>query len=298
MSKELAEGSETGFNELIAHLREMQSLRRFCIKSQIRSNNSLEHLLSRAMGYHTHLPEDERKGYMNAARKIRAQVEKALQDGAEPDADPRIPPAVFAMIHVSRNSRQYWDQERARREADMIAAARLLPVWPWVQSISGIAELGLAVLVGEAGDIGNYPAPGKLWKRLGLACYDGSRQGFVPAEITGEDRKKAWMARGYNPARRAEVYAFVDDTMLRAQWRGDKDEHGVAVSGSDRAVATAAHAIGPYGQVYGDRRSWNAARGLMPAHADKEARRFMSKRFIRDLWTAWQDTHVERLTIA
>jgi hypothetical protein len=115
-----------------------------------------------------------------------------------------------------------------------------------------------------------------VWKRLGLACIDGHRQGTVPKEVTGEARKAAWTQAGYSPARRAEVWAFIDDVMFRAQWRGDRPD-------------APAHSIGPYGQAYAERKEWNLARGLVPAHADRDARRFMAKRFIRDLWVAWHD---------
>jgi hypothetical protein len=266
-------------------------------KSQSRSDRAIDSLIARSIGYHTGLPEAERKRLMSMAGKARKMVEKAILDGKEPEEDPMIPSSVFGMIRTSFISRQHWDQQRTKVEASMAESARLLPVWPWVKSISGVAELGLSVLVGEAGDIGNYSGPGKLWKRLGLACFDGTRQGMVPKEITGEARKEAWIARGYNPARRAEVWAFLDDMLVRAQWRGDRDEDGKYPSVTKKPVAVAAHSIGPYGKVYGERKAWNYARGLTPIHADRDARRFMAKRFIRDLWVAWQEANVRSLPL-
>jgi hypothetical protein len=68
--------------------------------------------------------------------------------------------------------------------------------------------------------------------------------------------------------------------MFRAQWRGEKD--GIA-----------AHAIGPYGEAYGERKAWNLARGWTPGHAENDARRYMTKRLIRDLWRAWRDARCD-----
>jgi ParB-like nuclease domain len=161
--------------------------------------------------------------------------------------------------------------------------ARELPAWQSVGTVKGVGELGLAVIVGEAGDIGGYATPAKLWKRLGLAVFDGRRQGNPGADATAED----WILHDYNRQRRAEVWAFLSDVMFWAQWRGARDEHGKDPKKTDKPVAVAAHAIGPYGAVYAERKAWNLARGWVPAHADADARRVMSKRFLRDLWIAW-----------
>jgi hypothetical protein len=277
----------------IAYVRELQSLRRHCIRSQSRCDRSIEALIARSIGYRSDLDEKERARLYKTAMAVRLKIEKDATEGA-PFDDPRIPPGVVNMTMTSLLSRSQWDRERVRIEDDMIDVAKLLPVWPWVRSVAGVGPLGLAVLVGEAGDVGSYSGPGRLWKRLGLACIDGQRQGTVSKEITGEARKEAWKQRGYNPARRAEVWAFIDDVMFRAQWRGDKDVDGKDPKKTGKPVETPARGIGPYGIVYGERKEWNLARGLALGHADRDARRFMAKRFIRDLWVAWRTAETVR----
>ena len=278
----------------IAALMEMQTMRRHCIRSQSRCDRSIEALIARSFGYHTGLPPDERKKLFAVARSLRLIVEANGKNG-RPTSDPRIPNQIVNMIETNSVARSQWDRMRANIEAEMIARARQLEIWPWVKTVRGVAELGLAVIVAEAGDIPRYSGPAKLWKRLGLACIDGIRQGRVPPDLSRDQRSEEWKRRGYNPSRRAEVWAFLDDVMFRAQWRGDRDEDGKSPAKTHKPIATPAHPIGPYGEVYGERKAWNLARGLGPKHADNEARRFMAKRFVRDFWIAWRGLEIKRL---
>lgn len=282
-------------DDLIAFLRELQVMRRYAIKMQSCHDRPLEQFLARSIGGDPNLSDlDNHRIKLAKAKKVRVQLERDSLD-ANTSSYPELSAIAFKVNQISFAARQQWDSLRYDTENRMVKLARLLPVWPWVQSISGIAELGLAVLVGEAGDIGKYDGPSKLWVRFGLGTFDGYRQGFVPKEITGDARKQAWIDRGYNPARRAEVWAFLDDVLFRHQWRGAKDDQGKNPAISKQPIAVAAHAIGPYGQAYGDRKEWNLARGLQPAHADKDARRFMAKRFIRDLWLAWREAEIQSI---
>lgn len=280
----------------IAALMEMQSLRRHCIRSQSRCDRSIEALIARSFGYHSGLADAERKKIFKIAQTIRLAVETNAKAG-RPTSDPRIPAQVVNIVETSYVARAQWDRMRANIEAEMAATARQLEIWPWVKSIRGVGELGLAVIVSEAGDIGSYSGPAKLWKRLGLACMDGIRQGRVPGDLSRDQRAEEWKRRGYNPSRRAEIWVFLDDKMFRQQWRGDRDEDGKAPKKTGRPVAVAAHAVGAYGEVYGERKAWNLARDLAPKHADNEARRFMAKRFLRDLWVAWRDLKIKRLAV-
>lgn len=271
MSKQEIAYAEVDRGDPYALLKGLQRNRRFCIRSQQYFNRSTESYLASNLAYSNDLEERDRKAIFRFAAMIRTRVEAdAPLPGVEIDEFSR------RVILQSQASRSHWDAERQAIEREMRRVAETLPVAPWVAAQRGFSTLGLAVLVGETGDLANYSGPGKVWKRLGLACLDGARQGSIPPNLTGKARSEAWASRGYSPVRRAEVYAFVDDVMLRAQWRAEKDD-------------APAHAIGPYGEVYAERKAWNLARDLRPAHAERDARRFMAKRFIRDMWVAWQE---------
>ena len=127
--------------------------------------------------------------------------------------------------------------------------------------------------------MGDNQKKGKWGKRLGLAVIDGQRQGNPGTNASADD----WIAHGYKASRRAEVYAFIDDVMFRSQWRGAKDD-------------APGYPIGPYGAHYARKKAEYTIRFAdelhAKAHAEKAARRYMAKMFIRDLWKAWRGASV------
>jgi hypothetical protein len=289
--------------DICRELIDLQNQRRFCIKSQSRCDRSMEAYIARLVGDHGGLSKPERKAFHALAKRMRLSIEKSIMaaekldplgaakwtppEGAEP-----IVQKVSNLVNRSRTARLGWDEFRLETEERMRILARQLPVWPWVKGVKGFAELGLAVIVGETGNFSEdlphaegYANPAKVWKRLGLAVMDGRRQGSPGDGATKDD----WIRHGYNPSRRAEVWALCSDAMFRNVWRGDKDEDGKNPKKTGKPVAIPAHPISPYGEAYGERKEWDLARGWTPGHADNDARRYMTKRLVRDLWRAWRD---------
>ncbi len=184
--------------------------------------------------------------------------------------------ANVPMILTSAHSRRIWDHMRADTEKQMIAIAKQLPVYPWWKAIKGAGDLGLAIIVGESGDLGSYRSKSALWKRLGLAVIDGGRQ----RKVAGE----AAMTHGYAPSRRAEVWTLAD-SLFKHQWRGADEETGRVAGPS-----------GPYGEYYGRRKTYlterergvNEREPWSAKHIDNDARRYMTKALIRDLRAAWR----------
>ncbi|MDF3606524.1 hypothetical protein PE067_10470 [Paracoccus sp. DMF-8] len=81
--------------------------------------------------------------------------------------------------------------------------AKQLPIAPWVASVRGLGWGSVAAIVGEAGDLSQYPSVAGVWKRLGLAVFDGSRQRkCADAELA--------LMHGYNPERRSVVWNMAD----------------------------------------------------------------------------------------
>jgi hypothetical protein len=260
----------------------LQRQRVFAIRMQSRCDRAVEAYVRTRLGYSSDMSEAERKKLSLLALKI----VKSVAAGVDAAGLGQQVAAVCAPVILrTKNSRICWDDLRRDTEKGMIALAKQLPAQAFVAETKGFSHLGLAVLVGEAGNLGDYPKKGHLWKRLGLSVEDGHRQGVVPPGLPKEERAAAWIKRGYSPARRAEVYAFIDDVLFRSQWRGaTKDDAGNLIQ--------AARPIGPYGEHYGRKRAeyvdrFSEEKGGK-AHADKAARRYMAKMFIRDLWKAWR----------
>ena len=175
-------------------------------------------------------------------------------------------------------ARDLLGQERKRAEKALEKAAKQLPVWPWVESVKGVSALTLGQIVGEAGDLDLYANPAKLWKRMGLAVINGERQ----RKVTDKDLA---IEHGYSPQRRSIVWNL-GECIVKAQVRKGADEESPST------------AIGPYGELYLQHREYERGRVESLAHANNRAKRYVTKRILRDLWRAWRTEEVIEMRAA
>lgn len=249
-------------------LKALQRKRRFCIVSQSRCDRSCEALLASVIGYRADMDAKDRKDLFKQASAARKAIEDG-EDGHTSSGDQRQA-AILAVADIVRQSalgRASWDTLRREVERDMRKLAKTLPVYPWAQGVAGFGDLGLGIIIGETGDLSLYATKERVWKRLGLAVIEGFRQ----QRKSGVEEAAA---HGYNPKRRAEIWAIAD-SMFRHQWRGAKDD-------------APAHAIGPYGEAYARRKANTEGREWTPKHRDNDARRIMTKQLVEDLWREWR----------
>lgn len=198
-----------------------------------------------------------------AVRRLRDAGE-ALPRGKFPEttaADTALAESIFPEIVAARDGLALG---RAASEKRLRSLAVMLPVWPaWAAGIKGFGPLSLAIVVGEAGDLGQWRTLGGLRKHLGLAVIDGRAQRRV------RDAEQA-LRQGYNPERRSAIYTIGDSCCVKVD--------------------------GPYRQVYRDRKAYeealNAARPeaerLTKLHLHRRAQRFAEKKLIKHLWQAWR----------
>ena len=177
-------------------------------------------------------------------------------DAAANGKDCPMEVAIALMPFLSSIER--FKPERTKLEKELQKLAKSLPVWSWVSIQRGFGALNLAALVGEAGDIGSYRNPSCLWKRMGLAVIEGGRQ----RRVTDAE---AALVHGYNPSRRAVAY-LIGDCLIKGN--GD----------------------GMYRTLYLARKEIEAAKDEIKtkAHAHNRAARYMTKRVLRNLWSAWR----------
>jgi len=277
-------------SEICATLAMLQRRRAYCIKRQSMADRSTEaHIATYYLGYHSGLPEDERSRIFREATKIRRAVEGGEGHGPFDTQRQYALSDAFPIIIASAKSREAFDDIRLKTEAEMKRLAKTLPVWPFVASVRGVGELGLAVVIGECGDsLSEFRTVSKMWKRLGLAVIDGLRQGGLPKGATAEQ----WTAHGYSPRRRAEIWSIFSDSMFRQQWAGDKDADGKNPKISKKPVAVPTHPTGPYGEVYLREKEKKLALEWTKGHAHNHARRLMTKEFLKHLWIAWRAASV------
>lgn len=270
----------------------LQRMRMFAIRSQQRIDRACESFIAQALGFRVDADAKERKDIFARAARIRRAIEKGAVLAADTDrpAPPRkrrtvatdksnaiatedsaIAAACNVIVVQSHAARAGWDGVRKAVEADMRKLAETLPVWDWSRQVRGLGALGVAIIAAEAagprGDVGSYVTKERLWKRLGLAVIEGQRQRRMTDKEGAE-------AHGYNPKRRAEIWT-ITDSMFRHQWAGATEE-------------SAAHPVGPYGQVYMARKSHTASREWNGLRKEADARRIMSKALVEDYWRVWR----------
>lgn len=271
---------------------ELQRQRIFCIKSQSRCDRSCEAFIARYLGYSSPKEKDkersgekERKAIFARAAAIRKAVEKggpsvnddqsdaAPEAGGEGQTYPEDQKEnalsdLAPIILPSAIGREAWDNRLLQVKKQMRELAKSLPVYEWTKGIAGFGELGLAIIIGETGDLNNYDTKERVWKRLGLAVIEGERQ----QKRTNIEQAAA---HGYNPRRRAEIWTIAD-SMFKHQWHGAKD-------------GLEAGPTGPYGVIYANRKSHTETReGWSLKHRDNDARRVMTKALVEDLWKVWR----------
>ena len=245
----------------ITALQELQVRRRHYIRLQVKISNTLLALVRRAMGFRGDLPEAEREKIRNRATRLlgRFMAGKPWLD------DEDIGIALATDLGAGKVMLDEVARQRKVMEGTMIAIARKLHVRDFAASVAGFGELALAVIIGEAGDLANYATPDKLRKRLGLAPYKGkSYSNWRRGGLTDDE----WKAAGYNPQRRAEIWAVVEDPLFRHQ----------------------SFRNGPYKAVYDARRARTAEThpDWTKGHSHHDAKRVMVQRLIDDLWAAWR----------
>lgn len=284
-------GDALSLADTIAAIRARHRERVFWMEQRKRSDLSLGAYLRTALGWSLALPTAEREAiraqaeavfdagerYVKTSRKLMAKAEKT---GRPPEAYPEMVPELRDWSHIvvpAIEMRGRLDELEAAATKAMAALAAQLPVHEFALTTPGFGPLGLAILIGEAGDLSRYGNPAKLWTRMGVGIKDGHRQGNPGMGAS----KAAWVEEKYSPSRRSRLYTI-----------------GVAL----------AMIAGPYREVYLDRKAYERARaeaeGLIVApsskipkakkeqfrslgHIDNRARRYMEKRLLRNLWQAW-----------
>jgi hypothetical protein len=171
--------------------------------------------------------------------------------------------------------------EGAQREIERQLAklAKQLPCHAWALGVRGLGDVSLAAIVGECGiGPGEFRSVSALWKRMGLAVIGGGRQ----RRITGD----AALEHGYSAQRRALLWN-IGGNIIKGQIRSEKGEDGKKLEGTS-------FALGELGQVYLDRKAYLVARNASlvdpwsPLHIHNDAKRYMEKRLLRQLWAEWR----------
>jgi len=248
-----------------AVLREHQTLRRHHMTSHNGILLRLAALARRNIGWQP----DEEKTKRGQLKKIALDTVDAMLNGKEVSGPLAEFMACFVMMDLSSWSAHV--ENRKRVEDAMVRIVKELPIWEWAETVNGLGPLGLATILGEAGNPSNYATVCKFRKRLGWApaeCYPKGKTGGrkIPRSCKGA------------------VYGDVAMPLFFAQ--------SPIV---DKTTGEVKREAGPYRKVYDARRAHTAETHpeWTKGHAHNDAMRVMIQRLLTDLWSAWRETRVD-----
>lgn len=177
---------------------------------------------------------------------------------------------AFAATWPLIEARNVLEVQRKAVEKQLEKMVKGLHVYEWVKATRGVGSLMLAGIVGEAGDVGSYKSVSALWKRMGLAVMPSGRQ----RRIAGVEA----LEHGYSPERRSLMWN-IGACILKAQVRKDPEDEEKRIG------------LDYLGQLYLERKAYEAERVETKAHAHNRAQRYIEKRFLRQLYAAWRGGH-------
>lgn len=279
-------------NAAILRIQELGIRRRQFIKARIRVLNAGGALIRRYLGWRGDMDEASTA----KINKQAAQIMAAKDLGKLPSELIEAGRYLETEIVIAKEMAAPGEKHQHSIELEMRKLARQFPVWEsWAKNVHGFSDLGLAIIIAEAGDIGSYTDKGKLWKRLGLAPInkDGETRAASTWRSKGGLSADDWIDAGYNPSRRASIYAQVGNTIIGGVGLGHRP-----LVGEDIELNNSLH---HYEKVFINRLRYEAARDpdmSRPAtkagkesfskHCAARAQRYTEKRLLRDLWQAWR----------
>jgi hypothetical protein len=172
----------------------------------------------------------------------------------------------------------------------MTKLAAILPVAGWIldPEQNGAGLLTLAQIVGECGDLSNYPSPAHLWSRMGAAPYTAegrTQMGSTWRRATnGQPRLSAEEWTDYGQCiRRASLTHIIGDNLIKQNFIRTKTKAGKTKK-----------TPGPYRSRFDevkkaskkskDHKDWPDGRH------NKHAVLLAGKRFLLELWKQWNPT--------
>lgn len=293
----------------------------YWMEQRKRSDLSLGAHLRTTMGWSKTLPAGERKKISARAKEVIETAERLLK--AEDAAHKRHEKALLNAAEKKKPIPQFTPRKevkgehsadfqryrhiavptvRARFHYDALEkdateqCAQLMqqlgPIAQWWSANVFATSLGsLAMILGEAGDLGKYSTHSKLWKRMGLAFMteDGVRQGGLRKGAKKED----WIRHGYNARRRSRMWVVGASLIKqggryktiyerRKQYETQKcEEKGILIVPSARRP-----------------KKGDNAQYMTEGYRHNRSQRYMEKKLLRDLWNAWRRAMMESPTTA
>lgn len=277
-------------------LRKLQRDRKFVIAMEVQATNrACAHIVG-SLGVGVDAEEKARKAAWERARRIvhiAIGRRKVRKDGTidivhkpQAEEDQLIANREEANLTMTCHAIQPILARRAELESEMERLAGELPVAEgFIESTAGFNLLGLAVIVGEAGDLSNYATKRRLWRRLGLGMAEGHEaKAYSTWRKTGGLSADDWTLAGYSPRRLGQVFGVVTVPLFMQK---AKSKYGRIYDARRR------HTMTTHPEWYQDKNGKPkvGAKGEpSSAHGMADAKRVMTKALLADLLSAWRQS--------
>lgn len=251
---------------ILVEIRSLHRQRCYLIKQRIRSSNALGAFVRLQFGWNPDLSKTE-------SDAIKAKTKALIKAGGKGTEFENI---IAATTAAARPFDELEDQTVKRMEK----LAKTLPVWKaWGEGVVGFGPAGLATIIGEAGDLSNYPSKAHLWKRMGLGIVGDIRQGGLSKGAPDS----LWIEHGYNRERRSRHYAYIGEPLLK---KPNGEYYGVyqkrKLYEQEKAKA-AGLTILPAADIPAKNKDEYVSEKIIHLRAF----RYMEQRFLKHLWQAW-----------
>lgn len=243
-------------------LQALQRKRSVVIKSRVMQENRLVAVIAGTLDYHSGLDSNEREKLFKKARQVVADV----REGADHP--------YAAIVKASSSGIEELEVLQAVIDKEMVGLVKNLPIYNWIEKPEqrGFGAQSLATVVGECGNLCNYPNPAKVWRRMGLAPWTHNGKTLMGATWRSGTQGKLpapeWEEFGY-AVRRRSVAWNIGECLIKQ------------------------NAPGPYRQRYDEAKA--AAKLSHPdwtdGHRNNHAKLLATKRLFRELWAEWHRLH-------
>lgn len=316
-------------SEISTVCRDIQVLRRelkFIIGLKNKITNASMAELRSSLGYRSDMGERQRAGLVAESAelfgkylRLHAYAAKQVREAAPGDKKRGVRAPSFTdretdiiamsrhMLEVAATALEPVHAREKLLEEQITALASNLPVAEWWTGLRGCTAFNLGVLIGETGNLSNYPSPRHVWSRLGLAPFEknGTSQALSVWRRAGGLSAKEWKAHPYNPQRLATVHGYVLAAFAMQQ---GTEEKGTATKyrmlySDYKARQKELNEAGAYFALAEEKAKKFEKAGLAVAaalkkgrltdgHIESRARRYMIKCLISDLWSEWRGSAV------
>ena len=312
-------------DSVCASLQSLERQRRFALKQCIRGENAITAFVAwNACGFHTGLAsEAEREALWKKATKLIKVIDKGevrpdydknpakdvsdadsdsdgVQDDAGDDSGPDTDKeSVTGVVRISSIARKAWTNYEEALVKEMVNLAGQLPVAAWLSEpeCRGISLGMLATIVGEAGNLSNYPNPAKLWKRLFGAPIEKNGKTMMPSRwrLEGGLSAEEWESAGYSPHRHATMQQLKENIVMQNgngpfRKRYDEAKEMTRTTHPEWWICSKCEGKGKI-----DRKKCQNCKGTgeVALHAHRHAQLLTAKRFVRELWNRWHGKSVD-----